>query len=153
MNNPKRGRARWLAGAAAAMGLSACGGADVRAESWSLAHERIGIEREWSLGEFAFYYEGVLGTSMELIVQAPRVADAGECERRVLGEIERLRRILSTYDPASEIRRVMLGGAVESVELAEVLAAYCLWGGRTGGAVELNMAGVIELWKGAAGRG
>jgi thiamine biosynthesis lipoprotein ApbE len=89
---------------------------------------------------------------MELIVQAPRAGAAGECERRVLGEIERLRRILSTYDPASEIRRVMLGGAVESTELAEVLAAYSLWGGRTGGAVELNMAGVIDLWKGAVGR-
>src|SRR5258706_16444868 len=118
MNNRQRGRARWLAGAAAAMGLSACGGADVRAESSALIHEQIGIEREWSLGEFIFHREGVLGASMELIVQAPRMADAGECERRVLGEVERLRRILSTYDSASEIRRVMLGGAVESVELA-----------------------------------
>src|SRR5438132_13991245 len=149
MNNRQRGRARWLAGAAA-IGFSASGVTDLRAESWSLAYDCVGIERKWALGEFAFYHDGVLGTSMELIVQAPRIADAGECERRVLGAIERLRRILSTYDPASEIRRVMAGGAVESVELAEVLAAYSLWGGRTGGAIELNMAVGVGLGKGAA---
>lgn len=98
-------------------------------------------------GEFTFAHEGVLGTSMELIVNAPRAGDAVECERRVLAEIERLRGILSTYDSASEIRRVMAVGAVESAELAEVLDAYSRWSARTSGAIELNMAGVIDCWK------
>src|SRR5882724_10168521 len=100
MKKRERGRRRWVLGAAA-IGLSACGVGAARGERSSLVGDCIRIEREWALGEFAFYHEGVLGTSMELIVQA---GDAGECERRVLGEIERLRRILSTYDPASEIR-------------------------------------------------
>lgn len=145
-------RAIRLAGAAA-IGLSACSGADLRAESALSGDRGVGIERGLSLGEFAFEHDGVLGTSMELIVQLPRAADAAECERRVLAEIERLRGILSTYDRTSEISRAMAGGAVESIELAEVLDAYALWAERTGGAIELNMGGVIACWKSAAVEG
>jgi thiamine biosynthesis lipoprotein ApbE len=149
MNQRQRVRAIRLASAAAAIGLSAaCGGAGARAESAMLGVPDAACERAATLGEFAFAHEGVLGTSMELIVHASRAADAAECERRVLAEIERLRAILSTYDSESEIRRVMAGGAVESAELAEVLDAYALWSARTSGAIELNMAGVIDCWKG-----
>ena len=149
MNHRQRVRAIRLASAAAAIGLSAaCGGASARAESAMLAAPEVAFERAAKLGEFAFAHEGVLGTSMDLIVHAPRAGDAAECEGRVLAEIERLRAILSTYDSGSEICRVMAGGAVESFELAEVLEAYALWSARTNGAIELNMAGVIDCWKG-----
>jgi thiamine biosynthesis lipoprotein ApbE len=100
----------------------------------------------------AFHHEGVLGTSMELIVPGATRVDAAACERVVLDEIERLRRILSTYDPASEIRRLMASGvAAASPELGELLATYDLWCGRTGGAIDANMGAVIGLWKRAGG--
>lgn len=72
---------------------------------------------------------------MELIVRAGGCCDAEECDRQVSAEIERLRLILSTYDPASEIRQVMLAGQVRSPELADVLEAYRLWNARTAGAI------------------
>jgi thiamine biosynthesis lipoprotein len=115
-----------------------------------LGAQAVAIERAAMPGEFVFAHEGVLGTSLDLVVHAPRASDAAECERRVLTEIERLRSILSTYDSGSEIRRVMAGAAVESVELAEVLDAYALWGARSDGAIELNMAGVIDCWRSGA---
>ena len=142
MKHRQRVRAIRLASAAAIGWSAACGGGgDVRAESAMLGAPDLALERAATLREFAFAHEGVLGTSMDLVVQAPRARDAVECERRALAEIERLRAILSTYDAASEIRRVMAGGAVESAELAEVLDAYASWGTRSNGAIELNMAG------------
>jgi thiamine biosynthesis lipoprotein ApbE len=71
----------------------------------------------------------------------------------VCAEIERLRQILSTYDPGSEIRRVMTGGQIESVELHEMLDVYAFWNARTDGAIQMNMGGVIDLWKQGAARG
>jgi len=106
--------------------------------------------RQISLGKFVFAYENVLGTSMELILRTGSPMEAAHCEWRVLAEIERLRGILSTYGPASEISRVMAGAPVQSPELAELLDAYAQWTNRTLGAINLNMAGVIRLWKDAA---
>jgi thiamine biosynthesis lipoprotein len=148
MKNQRSGRAKWLAGAAA-IGFSACGAADALAES-AIAPSPSGIERELRLNEYLFEHDGVLGTSMELIVESTKSAEARECERQVSAEIERLRQILSTYDAASEIRGVMKGGSVKSAELAEVLAAYEWWNARTRGAINVNMAEIIQLWKTAA---
>ena len=100
-----------------------------------------------SLGQYDFQHEGVLGTSLDLLVGAVRADDARVCEQQVLAEIERLRRILSTYDLASEISRVRAGGSVNSPELAALLSAYDLWEQRTGGAINVNMGEVIRLWK------
>lgn len=98
-------------------------------------------------------WEGVLGTSLDLVIESARATDAVECAARVLAEIERLRRLLSTYDPASEIRRVMAGARVESVELAELLALYETWAGRTGGLIDINLGGVIAAWREATHTG
>src|SRR5437763_1650131 len=53
--------------------------------------------------EFSFRYEGILGTSLDLIVRASIPPDARACAHAALSEIERLRGILSTRDPASQI--------------------------------------------------
>ena len=100
-----------------------------------------------SLDRFAFHRDGVLGTSFELLVGAVRIDDARVCEQQVLAEIERLRLILSTYDSGSEIYRVRAGAEVTSPELKKLLSTYELWTQRSGGAINLNMDGVIRLWK------
>lgn len=141
----------WLTGAAA--GLAAFSGGERLAGATWVDVSDLPMRRAATLERFAGGYENVLGTSLDLAIKAARLSDAAECELRILGEIERLRRILSTYDPASEISRVMAGAPVESPELAEVLAAYDFWSARTGGLLELNLGGVIEVWRSAARTG
>jgi thiamine biosynthesis lipoprotein len=89
-----------------------------------------------------FRYESVIGTSMDLMVCTPssRVAE-GAC-RTVLDEIDRLRSILDTRDPASEISRLGLNDPREaSQELIEVLRAYEYWERRTGGVLSIRPGG------------
>jgi thiamine biosynthesis lipoprotein len=141
---------RWLAGAAAGL-ATFTGGERLAAAPWIDVADSIRRAAEFDL--FRGGFEGVLGTSLDLTIEAPRHADAAECAAGLLGEIERLRRILSTYDPGSEIRRVMAGATVESAELAELLAAYEKWAARTGGLIDVNLGGVIGEWREAARAG
>jgi thiamine biosynthesis lipoprotein ApbE len=108
---------------------------------------------EFPQSHFLFTQEGVLGTSLELLVEAAQPADAMHCQQTVFGEIERLRQILSTYDPASEINRVRAGGEVVSTDLAQVLALYEKWAQRTDGAISAHLAGVVQVWKDGAKSG
>lgn len=113
----------------------------------------LALRRAAPLDRFGAGYENILGTSLDLMVEAARPTDAMECEARLLGEIERLRRLLSTYDPASEISRVMAGAPVASAELAELLAAYETWNRRTGGLIDANLGGVVGEWREAVRTG
>ncbi len=110
-------------------------------------------QRQFSAGAFLGEYENILGTSMELRLTTGSPVEAQECEWRVLGEIERLRGILSTYDPASEIRQVMAGAPIISQELSELLNLYTQWTQRTAGAINVNMGEVSRLWKMASTSG
>lgn len=96
---------------------------------------------------YRFAHESILGTSLDLIVHASSPAQAVECEHRILAEIERLRMVLSTYDPTSEISRIKQGESHPSADLDRLLAAYALWGQRTDGAIGLNIQSAISLWK------
>ncbi|MEO5959552.1 MAG: DUF2271 domain-containing protein, partial [Opitutaceae bacterium] len=139
---------RWLTGAAAGL-ATFTSGERLSGATWVDVSGRA-MKRAATLNRFSGGYEGVLGTSLDLIVEAARPSDAAECEARMLGEIERLRRIFSTYDPASEISRVMEGASVESAELVELFAAYEKWAGHTGGLLNVNLAGVVGEWRAAA---
>ena len=141
---------RWLTGAAAGL-ATFTGGERVVGATWVDVSDSI--RRAATLDRFHGGYENILGTSLDLIVETARPAEAAECEARLLGEIERLRRILSTYDPASEISRVMAGAPIVSPELAELLAAYDDWAARTDGLVSLHLGGVIATWREAARTG
>ncbi|MCU1262445.1 MAG: apbE 3 [Bryobacterales bacterium] len=87
--------------------------------------------------QYRLQRENVLGTSMELRVASP----AGpEAETAALAEIARLCKVVSTYDAASEISRLRVGGAC-SAELGRVLSAYSYWEQRTGGAISARPLG------------
>jgi thiamine biosynthesis lipoprotein ApbE len=133
---------------ASAWGLTAWSGGKnyVPAVVQPFAEERP-PQRQFSQGAFLGEYDNILGTSMELRLQTAHPAEAQETEWQVLGEIERLRGILSTYDPASEIRRVMAGAPVVSPEISELLGLYAQWTERTAGAIKVNMGEVNRLWK------
>ncbi len=99
--------------------------------------------------DYEFRHENVLGTSMELVVRADNEQAATAAEARVLGEIDRLARILSGYDPSSEVRRwqATSGAAVRvSPELFELLRESDRWREASGGAFDPRVQVLTELW-------
>ncbi len=102
---------------------------------------------------FAFGHEDVLGTSLDMQFAADSAADAEVAEAMVLAEIDRLRGVLSTWDPGSEASRWLKlrnEAIVVSEDLAAVLRAYDTWRERTGGAVDPAVGAATALWEGAS---
>jgi thiamine biosynthesis lipoprotein ApbE len=105
---------------------------------------------------YAFHYENVLGTSMEVTVIASSEADAHRGAAAVLSRIDHDARILSGYDPASEFSRWFStrGQAVHvSAELYDVLGLFDTWRDRSGGALDASAETVSRVWKRAASLG
>ena len=100
---------------------------------------------------FRFHHEGIIGTSLDLQVHAADEQHAAAVEAAILAEIERLRKILSTYDPASEISQVNASTApvVCSQELLDVLGYYDWWSAKSRGAYNGHLGELISTWKAA----
>lgn len=89
-----------------------------------------------------FEYDFVIGTSLDLVIYAPtaRIAD-GACQT-IRSEIDRLRSILDTRDPGSEISRLERSSSTGiSHELNEVLEAYDYWERRSNGVFSIRPSG------------
>jgi thiamine biosynthesis lipoprotein ApbE len=92
--------------------------------------------------EHHFQYEGVIGTSMDLVVWTTNSRVAESACRRALGEIDRLASILNTRDPGSEISRLEADSSRHpSHELREVLDTYDYWERRTNGVLSIRPGG------------
>lgn len=107
-------------------------------------------------GLYTFRHENVLGTSLELKIAAPSPAAASRVEKSALDEIDRLARILSAWDPASEFSRwnsTRGTAVVVSPELFEVLGLFDAWRLETGGALDASAETIGRAWKKAAGQG
>jgi thiamine biosynthesis lipoprotein ApbE len=105
---------------------------------------------------FTFHHEHVLGTSLEIQIEADNEAAAEQAEARVLTEIERLSRVFSTYDAASEFSRWQreVGPTTRlSPELMDVLAASDRYRELSRGAFNPAVQSFTDLWKAAANRG
>ncbi|MDB6053183.1 MAG: apbE 3 [Verrucomicrobiales bacterium] len=102
-----------------------------------------------ALTEFHFQRENVLGTSFDLTVCAANEPIAQRVENAAMAEIDRLRRILSTYEPSSELSRINASHSPvpASPELIEVLAAYENWIQRSGGAYSAQVGRLSALWR------
>ncbi len=96
----------------------------------------------------------VLGTSYDLKVHGTP-AEAETCDAAVMGEVQRLAKVLWTGDPESEISRLMAAkGPFEcSADLYAVLGRCDTWRVRSGGAFNAHMGEVIDLWSAAAKAG
>lgn len=138
---------RWIARVSPALVVVGIG--EPANAATSLVATGTAVSRHPAGGDFGFAYDGVLGTSLDARLRTPRARDAREGERRILAEIDRLEKILSPRDPASEFNRVRAGGDLSSPELADVFAAYDTWSARTQGALHVNLAGVAALWRDA----
>ena len=102
--------------------------------------------------DFHFHRDNVLGTSLDLTVRVPDRAQADAVEKTVLDEAERLRKILSTYDAASEICRAAAADAPvnASPDLLQVLDACEYWRTWSGGAFNAQLGDLVALWSDAA---
>lgn len=101
-------------------------------------------------------HEHVLGTSFELKVFDSSNDQAAKAEAAALAEIDRLAKILSSYDPDSEISRWQLTrneSVTVSAEFGSVLRLFDYWRASTGGALDPAAAVVARVWKEAAARG
>src|SRR5579862_2304931 len=97
------------------------------------------------VGDHHFAHDHILGTSLDLTISGVSAAEAQAAEQAALQEVERLRKILSTYDPSSEISRLGLRSPGRSADLDNVLDAYRHWSARTGGVLQPEIAGVINI--------
>ncbi len=91
--------------------------------------------------EYSFHHDHMLGTSLDLVLNATSLGerDANAAHAAVFDEIERLSKVLSTYDPASEISRWRAGAC--SQDLSAVLDAYATWQRRSAGAISAQFVG------------
>jgi thiamine biosynthesis lipoprotein ApbE len=96
-----------------------------------------------SFQTYRFQHDHVLGTSLDLAVTATSEQSARAAHAAAWDEIERLCKILSTYDAHSEISRT--GGRAPSPDLAQVLAAYDEWSRRTSGAISVRASGKLNV--------
>jgi FAD:protein FMN transferase len=103
--------------------------------------------------DYAFHHENVLGTSLELVVEARSESAARAAEDRVLAEIERQSAIFSGYNPNSEFSQWQSqprGPVKVTRELFEVLAASESWGVRSGWAFDPRVEALTRLWSQSA---
>ena len=99
---------------------------------------------------YGFQHDNVLGTSLEIQVRADSESAARAAETRILNEIDRLARILSSYDSTSELRRWTASpgiSAAVSPELLEVLQLCDHWREASGGAFQPGVESLTRLWR------
>ncbi len=105
---------------------------------------------------YTFHHENVLGTSLELTFVSASADAAVRAESVALAEIERVRRVISTWDSTSEASRLIATGHLDpaSPELLDVLRLYDAWQARSGGAWSARVGELTALWRQAerAGR-
>jgi FAD:protein FMN transferase len=101
---------------------------------------------------FTFGRDNILGTSLDVTFIAPSGEDAEKAEIAVLAEVERLRRIISSYDDSSDVSRLASTGRLEraSPDLIAVLDQYALWNARSDHAYSPRVGALTQLWKEAA---
>lgn len=97
---------------------------------------------------FTFEHIRVLGTSLDLSVDAADAATAQKFETAVLAEVDRLAHIISTYDKTSELSQLKLHQPTNaSPELIELLGLYDQWEQRSAGALSGRLGEVIAMWQ------
>ncbi|MFM7245108.1 MAG: DUF2271 domain-containing protein [Planctomycetaceae bacterium] len=96
-----------------------------------------------------FLHDAVLGTSLELVLEAADGSAAAAAETAVLAEIDRLAGVCSDYDPTSEVSRWLAGagGRPVSDDLAAILRACDRWREASGGAFHPGVAAATRRWR------
>lgn len=116
----------------------------------------LGFAVEAPAAPHVFRHDAVLGTSLEIVVEARDATAARAAEEAVLAEIDRLAAVASTYDAGSEISRWLAAGrpAALSRDLAAILRACDAWRATSDGVFHPGVALATAAWRQAerAGR-
>lgn len=103
----------------------------------------------------SFHHENVLGTSLEIQIEADSSPAATAAESRIIQEISRLSRIFSGYDPTSEFsvwQKEPGTSTALSPELFRVLQSSDRWRELTQGAFNPAVQDMTQLWRQAEER-
>ena len=100
---------------------------------------------------YVMHHENVLGTSLEIRVWSGSEKVASRAEEAVLAEIDRMARIVSTYDSTSELSRWQSAGRFQklSPELTHLLRSCDEWRTRTNGAFHPGVERISRIWRAA----
>ncbi len=103
---------------------------------------------------YTFFHENILGTSLDLRIAAESREAAIAAESKVLEKIERLRRLLSSYDANSDLRRWLAGKSSDASvpeDLFQVLRLSDHFRSLTNGAFDPNVEAASVLWRKCTG--
>lgn len=103
-----------------------------------------------SADTYTFHHENVLGTSLEIQIDADSPSTASNAEARVLDEIKRLDSVFSTYSPNTEFStwQIRVGNStILSPELFQVLQDCERWNKLSQGAFNPAIQELTQLWK------
>jgi thiamine biosynthesis lipoprotein ApbE len=103
--------------------------------------------------KFTSQFENVMGTSFEMVIKNASDKQGTKAETIALQEINRLSRILSSYDTKSEFNQFLATQKTAfkaSPELIEVLSLFENWKASTNGALNPAFEVINQVWKKAA---
>lgn len=93
----------------------------------------------------------VMGTFANIIAVADSPRTAKECINAAINELNRIDRMMSSYDPDSQLSQINKNAFKEPVflgpELSEVLSAAVAYSEKTGGAFDITVGPVVDLWR------
>lgn len=98
-------------------------------------------------------HDGVIGTTVELRIQAADEAVAELADHAALAEIDRLVTVFSAYEPTSDLCRWRRNEMAPTPELAALLAIATRWYERSGGAFDPSVGRLTRCWAEAAHAG
>ena len=121
---------------------------NVLSVSWAAA-VILGFALEAPSAPFTFRHDAVLGTSLEVVVEARDASAARAAEEAVLAEIDRIAAVASTWDADSEISRWLAAGrpAAVSRDLAGILRACDAWRVASDGVFHPGVALATAVWR------
>jgi FAD:protein FMN transferase len=118
---------------------------------WALAPIVVFLLSDTAVADiYKRHHDYVLGTSLDLSLNAPSVEHADQAEAAILSEIDRLRRVFSTYEEASEIVRLnQTDSLAVSSDLVHVLDQCESYRRETGNALSCRIGGLVDSWTNA----
>ena len=92
----------------------------------------------------------VMGTRLSVIVEATSLADASQASENVIREVERLERMLSTWDPQSEMHAINTAEVGQPVtpapELAALLTEAERYSRTSHAAFDARVGALVDAW-------
>ena len=113
------------------------------------------LSKNKKLNTYTSQFENVMGTSFEMKIKTNSEKLITKAESIALLEIDRLSKILSSYDPNSEFNRWQRTNNIPfkaSPELIEVLDLFDQWKANTNGAINPAFEIINQIWEKASSK-